>query len=247
MSGTNLLSSGPLVLVNREHPLFAEPKSEELVSLRSGVRLNARAAVMLEQLFKAVHGEGALVPVSGYRSRDEQKAIWDDALLEHGQTFTETYVAPPGCSEHQTGLAVDLGENRPDIDFLCPEFPDTGICRLFRLRCADYGFILRYPKGKEAVTGIGWEPWHFRYVGWPHAKIMMDRDMTLEEYTDWLRGFPEDGTHLWYQSAGRAFELCHVPAARLPGQEDRFPTGLPLQCSGNNVDGAVVTIWRDAG
>ena len=170
MSGTNLLSSGPLVLVNREHPLFAEPKSEELVSLRSGVRLNARAAVMLEQLFKAVHGEGALVPVSGYRSRDEQKAIWDDALLEHGQTFTETYVAPPGCSEHQTGLAVDLGENRPDIDFLCPEFPDTGICRLFRLRCADYGFILRYPKGKEAVTGIGWEPWHFRYVGWPHAK-----------------------------------------------------------------------------
>ena len=81
MSGTNLLSSGPLVLVNREHPLFAEPKSEELVSLRSGVRLNARAAVMLEQLFKAVHGEGALVPVSGYRSRDEQMAIWDDALL----------------------------------------------------------------------------------------------------------------------------------------------------------------------
>ena len=176
MSGTNLLSSGPLVLVNREHPLFAEPKSEELVSLRSGVRLNARAAVMLEQLFKAVHGEGALVPVSGYRSRDEQKAIWDDALLEHGQTFTETYVAPPGCSEHQTGLCFDVTTETND------GFESTEQYAWLRAHAHEYGFIQRYPANKAHITGISYEPWHYRYVGVKAATAIREQDITLEEY-----------------------------------------------------------------
>ena len=61
---------------------------------------------------------------SGYRSKAEQLAIFENALRSHGREFTETFVAYPGCSEHQTGLAIDLGENRPDLDFLCPQFPD---------------------------------------------------------------------------------------------------------------------------
>ena len=78
---------------------------------------------MLDQLLAAVGSVGAIVPVSGYRPRAEQQAIWEDALAEHGKAFTETYVARPGCSEHQTGLAIDLGENGPEVDFLCPAFP----------------------------------------------------------------------------------------------------------------------------
>lgn len=87
-----------------------------------------------------------------------------------------------GAVNTRTGLAIDLGENVPELDFIRPSFPDTGICGTFRARAAEFGFILRYPKGKEAVTGIGWEPWHFRYVGVPFAREIADRGLTLEEY-----------------------------------------------------------------
>ena len=104
------------------------------------------------------------------------------SLLENGEEFTNKFVARPGHSEHQTGLAIDLGLKQPDIDFLRPNFPYEGICQTFRELAADYGFIERYPVGKEAITGIAHEPWHFRYVGVPHAKIMVDHNWTLEEY-----------------------------------------------------------------
>ena len=176
---------GTLYLVNRAHPLAGEPEAEALVPVDDShprIRLHARAKTMLEQLLTAVGGRGAIVPVSGYRPRSEQQAIWDDSLAEHGQKFTETYVARPGCSEHQTGLAIDLGENVPGLDFIRPSFPDHGICGRCRARAADFGFLLRYPRGKEAVTGIGWEPWHFRYVGTPWAREIAGRGLTLEEY-----------------------------------------------------------------
>ena len=90
---------GTLYLVNRAHPLPEEPAAEDLASVRSGqteVRLHQRAKVMLDQLLAAVGSVGAIVPVSGYRPRAEQQAIWEDALAEHGKAFTETYVARPG-------------------------------------------------------------------------------------------------------------------------------------------------------
>ena len=148
---------GTLYLVNRAHPLAGEPEAEALVPVDGGhsrIMLHQRARVMLEQLLTAVGSRAAIVPVSGYRPRSEQQAIWDDSLAEHGQKFTETYVARPGCSEHQTGLAIDLGENRPDIDFLCPAFPDDGPCGELRRRAADYGFVLRYPRGKEDTSAM---------------------------------------------------------------------------------------------
>ena len=116
---------GTLYLVNRAHPLAEEPEAEALVPVDGGhsrIMLHQRARVMLEQLLTAVGGRAAIVPVSGYRPRSEQQAIWDDSLAEHGQKFTETYVARPGCSEHQTGLAIDLGE-RPGHRLPLPRLP----------------------------------------------------------------------------------------------------------------------------
>ena len=72
------------------------------------------------------------------------------------------------------------------MDFICPEFPYDGICGHFRALAPDYGFILRYTKEKEAITGISEEPWHFRYVGVPHARIITDRGLCLEEYWEEL-------------------------------------------------------------
>ena len=172
-------------LVSRAHPLSAWPDPAELVPADPrfpDILLLPPAAQALQRLIHDLDAREAIVPVSGFRPHAEQVRLWNDSLRENGRAFTETYVARPGCSEHETGLAIDLGENVPGLDFIRPSFPDTGVCGAFKARAAEYGFILRYPRGKEAVTGIGFEPWHFRYVGTPWAGEMADAGLTLEEF-----------------------------------------------------------------
>ena len=160
---------------------------------------------MLDQLLAAVDGAGTIIPVSGYRPQTEQQAIWDDTLAEHGSAFTETYVARPGCSEHQTGLAIDLGENAAGGGLPLPRLPrlpaPAGPCAAGPPTSA---LSFATPRGKEAVTGIGYEPWHFRYVGWPHARLMEERHLVLEEYLAWLHDFPLGAEPLRYPGAGAA-------------------------------------------
>ena len=171
----------PLILVNAAHPCPAEVP--ELVPLLGGpVLLEREAARALEALMAEVDGWRSIVPVSGWRSREEQAALYQTSLAEHGPEFTRRFVARPGYSEHHTGLAIDLGLRGAEPDLICPDFPHTGICRRVRERAADFGFVERYPQGREAVTGIAYEPWHFRYVGPLHAREMADRGLTLEEY-----------------------------------------------------------------
>lgn len=178
----------PLLLVNAAHPMpeGAEPELAAVDERWSQVLLERQAARMLAACIRAVGGEGQIVPVSGWRSREEQQRIWDDTMEKEGEAFTRQYVALPGCSEHQTGLAIDLGLAAPHIDFIRPDFPDTGVCGAFKEQAGKYGFILRYPAGKEHITGIAHEPWHFRYVGAPHGAIMTQLGLTLEEYLELL-------------------------------------------------------------
>lgn len=238
--------TGSLVLVNPDHPLRRPTPEGHLAPLPAGrgLYLHRQASSMLDALLKDLEGREDIVPVSGYRSRAQQSAIYRDALREHGQTFTRKFVALPGCSEHETGLAVDLAENRGEIDFLCPSFPQEGTPRQFRRRAADYGFIERYPAGREEITRIAHEPWHFRYVGFPHARIMAEDALTLEEYTHYLRSFPHGGQCLERVCGGRRFSISFVPLPETGRVEIRLPERRPYQLSGNNVDGAVVTIWR---
>lgn len=177
--------AGLLRLVNADHPLPPGPDPDLVLAGAPGrppVLLERRAARALAACLAALGAQERIWPVSGWRSRAEQKAIWEDTLAREGEAFTRRYVARPGCSEHETGLAVDLGLAADRIDFIRPAFPDEGVCRAFRRRAAEFGFILRYPAGKEAVTGIAHEPWHFRYVGPAHALRMARRGLTLEEY-----------------------------------------------------------------
>ena len=180
-----------LVLVNREHPLFRPVEPGGLVSVFADypdILMERTAADALRRLLADIGSGGSIVPVSGWRSFEEQKKIWSDTVAEKGLAFARKYVALPACSEHETGLAIDLAEKAPEIDFICPRFPHTGICRKFCERAPYYGFIRRYTKEKEAVTGISEEPWHFRYVGTPHSLIMTERGMALEEYVKYADG-----------------------------------------------------------
>lgn len=175
------------VLVNADHP-YQDKKDKKLVTYPgTDILLEEETAKMLYALLRTLP-RGEIVLVSGYRSFEEQEQIWKDSVAENGLEFTKKYVAKPGCSEHQTGLAVDLGLNAENIDFIRPAFPYEGVCQTFRKRAAAYGFIERYQKDKEAVTKIAAEQWHFRYVGAAHARAICEKHMALEEYIDWLGG-----------------------------------------------------------
>ena len=176
-----------LVLVNAEHPLFHPVDPSELVCALDGypgILLERTAAKALRKLLADIGSRDEIVPVSGWRSREEQKKIWKDTVAERGIDFARKYVALPACSEHETGLAIDLGLKKSVIDFIRPEFPRTGICRKFRELAPYYGFIERYQKAKEPITGISEEPWHFRYVGTPHSVVIAEKGLSLEEYVE---------------------------------------------------------------
>jgi len=238
------VNSGNLILVNRENP-YQSPNGAlaPVYGGRNTVHLAPRCASVLEKLMDELCVWGQIEAVSGWRSQREQKVIYDDSLATNGAEFTAQYVALPGCSEHQTGLAVDLALNQPDIDALRPHFPYTGICGAFRAKATHYGFIERYPKGKEHITGIAPEPWHFRYVGAPHSRIMKDMGFTLEEYLIWLQEFPYGKKPLMYVFDGLTIEVFYLAASRddvlLEMDDD-----VPFTVSGDNMGGFIVTVWR---
>lgn len=252
------VGKGNLILVNPSHPIRNEIIKDRLVSvskdtihtsinqtIHAPIFLEKQSARMLSEIISILNSGDRIIPVSGFRSLTEQIEIYNTSLAENGETFTKKYVAIPGCSEHQTGLAIDLAENSGDIDFICPDFPYTGICGDFRTLALRYGFIERYPEGRETITKISHEPWHFRYVGYPHSVIMKENDLTLEEYTDFLKGYPEDGKHLYFSYENNQFEIYYLPVAVTDKIHTAVPEGIPYQISGNNKDGIVMTLWRE--
>lgn len=234
------IHSGLLILVNAEHPIqhMERPVLAPAVP-GSDILLDTRAAAMLSGLISRLGAAGEIVPVSGWRSAEEQQEIWDGSMLENGAEFTRKYVALPGCSEHQTGLAIDLALRADSIDFIRPEFPYDGICGRFRALAADYGFVERYQSGKEDITGIAAEPWHFRYVGRPHARIMCDMGLCLEEYVEYLRSYPYPERLLEVRGEIYEAEVGFAGARDALGLPD-----APYQVSGNNVDGYIYTFWK---
>ncbi len=138
------------------------------------------------ELREALLAEGIQIELdSCYRSVEAQQDIWDRFTIEYGEEYVKKYVAVPGYSEHHTGLAIDIclvkdGVTIDDNDAMIAE---KEIFAIIHAKLADFGFILRYPEGKEEITGYGYEPWHFRYVGSPElAHMIMDNGLTLEEY-----------------------------------------------------------------
>ena len=234
---------GPLILVNAAHPLADGPVPQlaPADSLRPGVLMERQAARLLDACVRTAGGWQAIVPVSGWRSLAEQRFIWADTWDKEGEDFTRKYVALPRCSEHQTGLAIDVGEQADHIDFIRPRFPEDGPCGRFGRLAADYGFLRRYRREKEAVTGIAEEPWHFRYVGAPHARLMEDHGLCLEEYGDFLRDGPKTCT----LSNGRRVTVSYLPC---PGGETELelPENACFQVSGHNDGGFIVTVWEAA-
>lgn len=173
-----------LVLVNKNNQLQSNyvPEDLESISLKyanSDKYLKKEARIAFETLSEDASKSGyRIVAVSAYRDYNYQNQLFNYYVEEKGLDYALDCSAKPGHSEHQTGLALDVeGENK-DYD----NFENSKAFLWIKDNAHKYGFILRYPKGKENITGFKYEPWHYRYVGTEAANEIYNKNITLEEY-----------------------------------------------------------------
>ncbi len=144
--------------------------------------MDRTAAACLELLFDRGRGQNIhLYGVSGYRSYSRQQEIYEESVQTKGAEHAARYIAPPGASEHQSGLAMDI--SIPTLNFQLEErFDTTKEGKWLKQFAPLYGFIIRYPRGVSEITGYAYEPWHIRFVTKPLAIYLSKTHLTLEEY-----------------------------------------------------------------
>lgn len=171
-----------LILINSSNKM-TDDLLPELITTKNGEKIAESVYPHLKEMFSAAEEAGFSPELtSGYRTRQEQENIFTNRVNEYRElgyskkeatSLTNEYAAKPGYSEHETGLAADINSADGDSRFLYIWLKNN---------CYKYGFILRYPKGKEEITGIEYEPWHLRYVGTEAAEYIYHNNLTLEEY-----------------------------------------------------------------
>jgi len=177
-----------LVLVNKYHGVAPDYKPDNLVNIDysmatwDGIYVKKETYDAFVEMYNDAAKQGyTLCVCSGYRTYEDQRELFTQNLVSQGEEYTYMFSAYPGRSEHHTGLAIDITSASMDWA-LSQEFAEYPEGQWLDEHCQDYGFILRYPKGKEDITGYGYEPWHFRYVGKDVAKEIMSKGITFEEY-----------------------------------------------------------------
>ena len=182
-----------LIIANKQHPM-PESYKVNVSYLDGGYRIDSRVKDTYNAMIAAAKKDGiSLKLISGFRTFSGQTTLFNNKVnqyinkgysREKAKELAAQYVAPPGTSEHLTGLAVDLIS--PDWynthSSLTSDFENTKQFKWLYEHCAEYGFVLRYPKDKVSVTGYSYEPWHYRYVGVEAAKEIMSKKICLEEY-----------------------------------------------------------------
>jgi len=254
---TNKKFEGELILVNNNTEYFGF--NEELESVTEKITEENRTgfsgaydsvqvrpvffkalADMLERFYQEKQIDDIII-LDGYRTYEEQQALYDEDLAETGSETSER-VAKPGFSEHQTGYACDLTTASTG------DYNGQGDYSWIDEHCWEYGIILRYPEDKTAITQIQYEPWHYRYVGIPHAYYMYQNNLTLEEYTDLLKTtYTYESQHLEIQyDENNKCEVYFVKSD--DGNENTYipvPSGKKYEVSGNNSDGFIVTAYLE--
>ncbi len=182
-----------LLLVNNRHPI-SEDYDFTLGTIKGSLQCDERIIPFFLGMLHAATKEGiALEVCSPYRTLDKQESLFEKKIMRYtkrGMSYMDAYkltarvVNVPGTSEHQVGLALDIYTD--SYKSLDEGFGETAAGIWLRENCAEYGFVLRYPKGKEYITGIEYEPWHFRYVGRTAAREIMAQELTLEEFVETL-------------------------------------------------------------
>lgn len=260
VTNNDVLYSGNLILVNKDHE-YADNDSEpeNLTSMYqystnskgkmifamtdSSVSVSHNFAVALKNMitdFYKKSKNNTLMLRSGYRTVAEQKELYDADTDSTGAASTK--YNKEGFSESHTGLSIDLGINTDGY----PQYKGTGDFKWITENAAKYGIITRYTKDKQSITGIEYEPWHLRYVGVPHAEIMVERALCLEEYEDFLKGYSYDKPLMYTSSNNIKYGIYFVAAGKektnvqIPLNDNDEPYNYEI--SGNNVDGFIITV-----
>ncbi len=233
---------GDLILVNSDNiyrfPIdlqsnltnIAEHKNESYGVSEDSLRASSLIMDNLNSMmqnFELVSGINNIIITSAYRNEEEQQAI--------------NSVQLPRYSEHHTGLAFDVGvlDNNGSIQ----NYTASGEYQWIGEHCGDFGFILRYPENKADVTGNPFEPWHYRYVGTPHANYIKNNNLTLEEYLELLKGY-DVNTPLSITDNHNDYLVYYHPAADYLGATFvPIPPGSEYMISGNNYDGFILTVF----
>lgn len=178
-----------LIVANYEN-ILPEDFEVELSNIDKDRQFDSRAIKYLKQMMDDMRNDGItnIWVQSAYRSVKSQKKLYDNSInkyikqgksKEEAEELTLKYINKPGASDHNLGLAVDF-------NYVEEEFEEMKGYKWLQKNADKYGFILRYPKGKEEVTGIKYEPWHWRFVGEEHAKKINELNMCLEEYVEYI-------------------------------------------------------------
>jgi zinc D-Ala-D-Ala carboxypeptidase len=227
---------GNLLLVNTKYPVHQESIKSDVVNLfterdlkkgyelHSKIYLSEDVAREFSEMTVDAEKEGLrhFSINSGFRDFDEQNVLY--------QEMGSDYALPAGHSEHNLGLSLDVGSTQMKMN----EAPEG---KWLENNAWKYGFILRYPKDKTAITGIQYEPWHIRYVGLPHSGIMQEKNFSLEEYLDFLK----EQKSILTTIHGEKYEIIYYPVTK--DTTIHVPTNLRYEISGNNMDGVIVTVF----
>lgn len=243
--------NGELILVNKDFEchhdgegtveLYAN-KSNTYAVTDTNVYVNADIVDDMNNMiddFTDIYGYTDIMVACAYRSYSLQVELYNEEIENVGSEEAGQWVAPPGFSEHQTGYVFDLNLNIQNGSGGI-KYDGTGIYSWINENCYQYGFILRYLMGKEDITGYQYEPWHFRYVGVPHATYIMDKKITLEEYIDIVHTHSVDDPLVINGDDGEQWLVHYSKASSNTVQVPILPD-YPYQISGDNYSGFIVT------
>lgn len=191
--------------------------------------------------FEEAKGSTDILISSSYRSKSDQEEIYKDSVETTGEKSTAYYVAVPGYSEHQTGYCFDTATYNNAGEMV--ELDGEGVYGWLIDNCADYGFILRYPDDKTNITGIGYESWHFRYVGVPQAHFIKDKGLCLEEYIAGMQSYTYEKGGLLITNGENKWITYYVPKLEaFNTTEIPVPKNCSYTVSGDNIGGFIVTV-----
>ncbi len=182
-----------LVVANKKHRLPEGYVPPDLVtpeiSQVQACTMRAPAAEAIKAMAEAAAADGVTLKISSaYRGEDYQRQLYNGYSASYGTATADTISSRPGYSDHQTGLAADFVEQDGSMNGINfnQNFENTDSGIWLRDHAHEYGFIMRYPKGKQDITGYAYEPWHFRYIGVDYATAIYETDVfcSFEEYFD---------------------------------------------------------------
>lgn len=229
---------GDLLLVNKQYPVHEAGVKTDIVSLieneqlvqgysllDNDIQLSASVTQKFVEMIQAAKKDGIehFIISSGYRNFEEQERLY----IEKGSD----YALPAGYSEHNLGLSLDIGSSQMEMN-------KAKEGKWLTSNAWKHGFVLRYPKDKTAITGIQYEPWHFRYVGIPHSVIMQKNHFTLEEYSNYLK----KQQSISIKFGDRKYEVYYYPVT--DDTTVTVPAYRELKVDGNNTDGVIVTLYK---